>query len=156
MKPFAPSCLAARTPSHQRGATMVEFGLIAGVFFTLLIGIAEFSRVLFYWNTAAEATRLGARMAVVCDAGDAVIKTRMRQMLPLLQNSNISLAYEPVGCDSDAATARASCQSVSVNVTGVTVNTVIPLVPLSLGMPPFTTTMTRESLRTATGGTVCS
>ncbi|SCB13224.1 TadE/TadG family type IV pilus assembly protein [Cupriavidus alkaliphilus] len=146
----------ARTRSCQRGAAIVEFGLIAGVFFTLLVGIAEFSRVLFYWNTAAEATRLGARMAVVCDAGDAVIKTRMRDMLPLLQNSNISLAYEPAGCAADAATARASCQSVTVSVTGVTVNTVIPLVPVSLGMPPFTTTMTRESLRTSTGGTVCS
>ncbi|WP_265919219.1 TadE/TadG family type IV pilus assembly protein [Cupriavidus nantongensis] len=156
MKPRAPSRLAAQTRSRQRGATIVEFGLIAGVFFTLLLGIAEFSRVLFYWNTAAEVTRLGARMAVVCDAGDTVIKTRMRDLLPLLNNSNISLAYAPAGCDLDAATARASCQSVTVSVTGVTVNTVIPMVPLSLGMPPFTTTMTRESLRTSTGGTVCS
>lgn len=156
MKPLPPSRLAAQTRSRQRGATIVEFGLIAGVFFTLLLGIAEFSRVLFYWNTAAEVTRLGARMAVVCDAGDAVIKTRMRDLLPLLNNSNISLAYAPTGCDSDAATARASCQSVTVSVTGVTVSTVIPMVPLSLGMPPFTTTMTRESLRTSTGGTVCS
>ncbi|MDQ0141784.1 TadE/TadG family type IV pilus assembly protein [Cupriavidus necator] len=155
MKSRALSCRPTGTGSRQHGATIVEFGLIAAVFFTLLLGIAEFSRVLFYWNTAAEVTRLGARMAVVCDAGDAVIKTRMRNLLPLLQNSNISLVYSPAGCDSDAATARATCQSVTVSVTGVTVNTVIPLVPLSLGMPPFTTTMTRESLRTATGGTVC-
>lgn len=142
--------------ARQRGTAIVEFGLIAGVFFTLLIGIAEFSRVLFYWNTAAEVTRLGARMAVVCDAGDANIKTRMRDMLPLLQNSNISVAYEPAGCDSDPANARASCQSVTVSVANVSVATVIPLVPLTLSMPPFTTTMTRESMQTSTGGTVCS
>lgn len=152
MKPLALSSARAR----QRGTTIVEFGLIAGVFLTLLIGIAEFSRVLFYWNTAAEATRLGARMAVVCDAGAAIVKTRMRSMLPLLQNSNISVAYQPAGCDSDPATARSTCQSVSVSVTGVTVATVIPLVPMSLGMPPFTTTLTRESLSTSTGGSVCS
>ncbi|AGW89106.1 hypothetical protein N234_03615 [Ralstonia pickettii DTP0602] len=152
MRPLA----LPRARTRQRGAAIVEFGLIAAVFFTLLIGIAEFSRVLFYWNTAAEVTRLGARMAVVCDAGDAVIKNRMRDLLPLLQNSNISVAYEPAGCDADAATARSTCQSVTVSVANVTVATVMPLVPLSLGMPPFTTTMTRESLRTSTGGTVCS
>ncbi len=145
-----------RARARQRGTAIVEFGLIAGVFFTLLIGIAEFSRVLFYWNTAAEVTRLGARMAVVCDAGDAIIKTRMRDMLPLLQNSNISVAYEPAGCASDPANARANCQSVTVSVANVSVATVIPMVPLTLSMPPFTTTMTRESMQTSTGGAVCS
>ncbi len=145
-----------RSSRRQRGAAIVEFGLIAGVFFTLLIGIAEFSRVLFYWNTAGEVTRLGARMAVVCDAGDTIIKSRMRSMLPLLQNNNISIAYEPAGCDADIATARATCHSVTVSVANVSVSTVIPLVPITLNMPPFTTTMTRESMQTSTGGTVCS
>lgn len=157
MKPLASPALARlRRRVRQRGSAIVEFGLIAGVFFTLLIGIAEFSRLLFYWNTAAEVTRLGARMAVVCDAGDAVIRNRMRGMLPVLQNSNISVAYEPSGCDSDAATARASCQSVTVSVANVSVSTVIPLVPLRVSMPSFTTSMTRESMQTSTGGAVCS
>ncbi|MNT09314.1 TadE-like protein [compost metagenome] len=152
MKPLA----LPRAGARQRGATIVEFGLIAGVFFTLLIGIAEFSRVLFYWNTAAEVTRLGARMAVVCDSGDAIIKTRMRGLLPVLNTSNISVAYTPSGCDSDPATARSTCQSGTVSVANVSVKTVIPMVPLTLSMPPFTTTMTRESMQTSTGGTVCN
>ncbi|WP_454734923.1 TadE/TadG family type IV pilus assembly protein [Cupriavidus necator] len=152
MKPLA----LTRAGARQRGATIVEFGLIAGVFFTLLIGIAEFSRVLFYWNTASEVTRLGARMAVVCDSGDAIIKTRMRGLLPVLNTSNISVAYAPSGCDSDPATARSTCQSVTVSVANVSVKTVIPMVPLTLSMPPFTTTMTRESMQTSTGGTVCN
>ncbi|MBP0622295.1 TadE/TadG family type IV pilus assembly protein [Cupriavidus consociatus] len=157
MKPLAfPVPVRLRCRSRQRGSTIVEFGLIAGVFFTLLIGIAEFSRLLYYWNTAAEVTRLGARMAVVCDAGDAVVKNRMRELLPMLQNSNISVSYEPAGCDADAATARATCKSVAVSVTNVSVATVIPLVPLTVSMPPFTTSMTRESMQTSTGGTVCS
>ncbi|QYY30851.1 pilus assembly protein [Cupriavidus pinatubonensis] len=147
---FSHSC------QRQRGVAAVEFALIAGVFFTLLLGIVEFSRVLYYWNTASEATRLGARMAVVCDAGDLVIKNRMRDMLPLLQNGNISVAYEPAGCDSDPANARSTCQSVMVSVANVSVATVIPLVPLTLNMPPFATTMTRESMQTSTGGSVCS
>lgn len=140
----------------QRGVAAVEFALIAGLFFTLLIGIIEFSRVLFYWNTAAEVTRLAARSAVVCDSNASIIKTKMENMLPLLQNSNISVAYSPTGCDSDPATARASCQSVTVSVTNVTIATVIPVMRLRIGMPAFATTMTRESMQTSTGGSVCS
>jgi hypothetical protein len=35
------------------------------------------------------------------------------------------------------------------------VQTMIPFVPLTLTMPPLTTTLPRESLATSTGGTVC-
>lgn len=146
---------ACRT-RRQRGVAAVEFGLIASVFFTLLLGIMEFGRVLFYWNTAAEVTRWGARMAVVCDAREAIIKNRMSEMLPVLKSASISMAYEPSGCDVDADTARATCRSVSVSVANVSIATVIPLVPLTISMPPFTTTMSRESMRTATGGSVCN
>lgn len=153
-----PACSLARPlpRARQRGMTAVEFGLVAIAFFSLLIGIVEFSRVLFYWNSATEATRLGARMAVVCDSGDAYIKTRMRAMLPLLQNSNISVDYAPTGCDADPATARATCQTATVSIANVSVSTVIPLARLTIPMPPFTTTMTRESMQTSTGGSVCS
>lgn len=139
----------------QRGAAMVEFAVVAAVFCTLLIGICEFGRVLFYWNTASEATRLGARTAAVCDADASVIKTKMTALLPLLATSNVSLSYLPAGCDADTATARSSCTFVTVSVTGVTVQTMIPFVPLTLTMPPLATTMLRESLATSTGGPVC-
>ena len=55
----------------QRGSTIVEFALIASILIMLLIGIFEFGRVMFYWNTASEAIRLGARTAVVCDVNAA-------------------------------------------------------------------------------------
>lgn len=152
MKPRLPLPL----PALQRGATAVEFALIAGIFFPLLLGIVEFSRVLFYWNTAAEATRLGARMAVVCDADDAIIKTKMRALMPLLTSSNIQLAYQPAGCDADVATARSTCQTATVSISNVSVRTFIPLIPVTLSMPPFATTLSRESMNTPSGGPVCS
>ncbi|RKP43812.1 TadE/TadG family type IV pilus assembly protein [Trinickia fusca] len=139
----------------QRGAAMVEFAVVAAVFCTLLIGICEFGRVLFYWNTASEATRLGARTASVCDADASFIKTKMTALLPLLATSNVSLSYLPSGCDSDPSTARSTCTFVTVSITGVTVQTMIPFVPLTLTMPPLATTLPRESLTTSTGGTVC-
>ncbi|CAE6847623.1 hypothetical protein R75465_07010 [Paraburkholderia aspalathi] len=139
----------------QRGAAVVEFALVAGILCTLLIGICEMGRVLFYWNTASEAVRLGARTAAVCDANAAVIKSRITGLLPLLAASNVSVTYTPSGCDSDATTARNTCALVTVSVTNVSVKTMIPFVPLTLTMPPLTTTLPRESLATSTGGTVC-
>ncbi|GLU30955.1 TadE/TadG family type IV pilus assembly protein [Trinickia caryophylli] len=149
----------ARRPRHSlrnvRGAAIVEFAIVAAVFCILLVGVFEFARVLYYWNTASEAVRLGARTAVVCDADAAFVKTKMADLLPLLQSSNVNLSYAPSGCDSDPDTARDSCTFVTVSVTGVSVQTMIPFVPLTLTMPPLATTLPRESLRTSTGGTVC-
>lgn len=51
--------------SEQRGAAAVEFALIAMVFFTLLLGIVEFGRFLYLFNTVQEVTRNAARMQVV-------------------------------------------------------------------------------------------
>ena len=79
----------SRLPPHanrfrQRGVAAVEFALVASLLFTLLFGVMEMGRVLFYWNTATEATRLGARLAVVCGKDAAVIKSRMGAMLGIL------------------------------------------------------------------------
>ncbi|MGU7772868.1 TadE/TadG family type IV pilus assembly protein [Burkholderia sp. MR1-5-21] len=150
-----PRALSQPRRRRQRGATAVEFALIAGVFCTLLIGICEFGRVLFYWNTASEAMRLGARTATVCDADATVIKQRITSLLPILSNANVTLTYLPSGCDADAATARSTCTFVTVQVSNVTVSTLIPFVSVSVTMPPFTTTLPRESMATSTGGSVC-
>ena len=56
-----------RDMSRQSGATTVEFALVLIIFLTFLLAITDFSRMLFTWNAANEATRAGARYAVVCD-----------------------------------------------------------------------------------------
>ena len=140
----------------ERGAALVEFAIVCALFCMLLIGICEFARVLFYWNTASEAVRLGARTAIVCDADAAIVKTRITGLMPLLSSSKVNLSYSPSGCDSDPNTARNSCTFVTVSVTNVSVSTLIPFVPITVTMPPLTTTLPRESLATSTGGTVCN
>lgn len=135
---FAPS-----DRRRQRGVAAVEFALIASLLFTLLFGIMEMNRVLFYWNTATEVTRLGARLAVVCEKDATIIKTRMSNILGILAPDNIDIAYTPVGCDIN------SCRSVTVSITGVNVSTFIPFVPLNLRMPSFSTTLPRESMDSA-------
>ena len=139
--------------SSQRGAAAVEFALVAIVFFMLLIGIVEMGRVLFTWNAAAEATRYGARVAVVCPKDDPAILARMQKIMPTLTAANVAVSYLPSGCT------VASCQQVSVSVQNVPVTTLIPVSGTVLAIPPFTTTLPRESMLDAIDGhanPVCS
>jgi Flp pilus assembly protein TadG len=131
---------------HQRGVAAVEFALVAIVFFMLLIGIVEMGRVLFTWNATAEATRYGARVAVVCSLNDAAILTRMQRIMPALTATNVSVSYSPSGCS------VGTCQQVSVKVQNVPVTTLIPVAATTLMVPPFTTTLPRESMLNSIDG----
>ncbi len=138
----------------QCGAAAIEFALVCSLLFTLLFGLMEMARMLFYWNSAVEATRYGARMAIVCDLNDVDIKTKMRTKLAILPTSKIKIDYEPAGCTVD------TCQAVTVSIlSGVAVTTFIPYVPLALTLPPFSTTLPRESMLSIVKGIanpVCS
>ena len=133
----------------ERGAAAVEFALVAtvGGLLLVLFGTLELGRYMFTLNTATEATRLGARIAVVCNADDVQIKTRMAAMLPLLKPETIAVTYQPAGCAGSAEDARNTCASVTVAIQpGVRFNSVIPLVPINLDLPAFATTLPREAM----------
>jgi Flp pilus assembly protein TadG len=136
---------------YQRGAALVEFALVTSAgFIVVLFAVFELGRLLFIFNTANEATRLGARLAVVCDAHATLITQRMSQLLPQLNASTVNLQYDPPSCAADSATARATCRSVTVSVKpGTMVSTYIPLLNFSVEIPPFTTTLTREAMDSA-------
>ena len=132
---------------YQRGAALVEFALVTSAgFIVVLFAVFELGRLLFIFNTANEATRLGARLAVVCDAHATLITQRMSQLLPQLNASTVNLQYDPPSCAADSATARATCRSVKP---GTMVSTYIPLLNFSVEIPPFTTTLTREAMDSA-------
>lgn len=135
--------------ASQAGAAAVEFAIIAALLFTLLLGMMEMARLLWTWNAAGEATRRGARMAVVCDLNESAITTRMQQMLPALEPGHITLTYLPSGCTD------ANCQTVRVTLAGYTHQPIIPFVPLSIPIPAFQTSLPREFMQSA-GNPVCS
>ena len=56
-------------PAPERGATLVEFALIAPVLFLILFGIIEFGVVLNDFNSLRQGTRDAARQGVVGDVG---------------------------------------------------------------------------------------
>ncbi len=145
MKLISQSNLNSNLPTcfNQQGVVAVEFALIAIILFSFLFGAMEMSRVLFYWNTATEATRLGARLAVVCDQDASAIKTKMQAMLGVLEADQINVTYSPDGCDSN------SCRSVTVSINGFNFTALIPVLPLNIPMPSFSTTLPRESMDSA-------
>ncbi|MDE2254277.1 MAG: pilus assembly protein [Betaproteobacteria bacterium] len=141
----APSTRAHPTLSaRQRGSAIVEFALVAVVFFTVLLAIIDFGRILFQWNAAAEATRLGARMAVVCDVGDPSVLSNMRKVLlnQNLTSAQLSVAYNPSGCTSS------TCTSVTVSISGYQIPFISPFMGFLMpSVPAFSTTLPRESMQ---------
>lgn len=130
---------------RQRGAVAVEFALVAVMFVTLLVGIVGFGHWAYTMEMAADATRAGARIAVVCDVNDTKVRQAVQARVPQLSLSDaqVSVEYFPAGCS------KSNCQGVQVSLIGVSYNAWIPLLPSTLPMPPLTTSLPRESLESA-------
>ena len=134
--------------ARHLGATMVEFAIVAVLFFSLLLGIMDFGRMLFTWNAAGEATRWGARIAVVCDKlTPDQVRVRMRRILPELTNANIVINYyNPAGIVDNFCTMD-TCKAVEVSLSGFTFDPISPFMPFGLTtVPDFRTYLLRESM----------
>jgi hypothetical protein len=145
---MAQRCNFSATSARQSGTTMVEFAIVAVLFFALLLGIMDFGRLLFTWNAAAEATRWGARIAVVCDKFTPdQVRTRMRRILPQLTNGNIVINYyDPAGTVDNSCT-KDTCKAVEVSLSGFTFDPISPFMPFGLiTVPDFRTYLLRESM----------
>lgn len=148
--------------SSQSGATAVEFALVLLIFLTFLLGITDFSRMLYTWNAATEATRAGARYAAVCDDKNnkAAVLSRMQALLP--QISDINLVWED---DKGNSCTPATCVGVTVTIVGLNYQWISPIagtaVALSpIPMPTFSTYLTREIMgqdpNSYAGANICS
>ncbi|MCC6071734.1 TadE family protein [Massilia sp. GCM10020059] len=130
--------------ADQAGATTVELALVLVVFFMFLLGVTDFSRMLFTWNAATEATRLGARLAVVCadPANEAQVLQKMRMMVPEI--AAVDLEWAPGGCDA------ASCEGVTVTITALDYRWISPIAGAVMpvrSLPTFSTYLPREMMR---------
>lgn len=63
-----------RLARNERGASMVEFSIIAFLFFTLVGGLIDFSYAFYQWNSATKALQQGARLAATSDPVDSSLK----------------------------------------------------------------------------------
>jgi Flp pilus assembly protein TadG len=141
--------VTTRHAGRQRGAAIVEFAIVCVVFLTLLLSIMDFGRILFTWSAAAEATRWGARVAVVCDKlTPDQVRDKMRKILADLTNANIQINYyNPEGTVNNTCDAS-TCKGVEVKITAYSVQPISPL--MGIVMPPvpaFATYLPRESMQ---------
>lgn len=145
---------------HQKGTTAVEFAIVVALFLTVLLGILDFGRILFTWNAVGEATRWGARQAVVCGQGSTSVLSKMQTILPTLTSANVSVQwYDTSGAVSTSCDAT-SCGGVAVSVTGMTVAPYSPATWIGfsqLAVPGFSTYLPREVMgHDPNSSSVCS
>jgi Flp pilus assembly protein TadG len=58
--------IASRRSSRRpRGQSLVEFALVLPIFLLVMMGIIDFGRAIFSYNSLSNATRDGARVAIV-------------------------------------------------------------------------------------------
>jgi Flp pilus assembly pilin Flp len=57
----------------ESGATLIEFTLIAVLFFLITFSVIEIGLAAWWWTSAEKATQLGARMAVVSNTEGGVL-----------------------------------------------------------------------------------
>ena len=144
---------------QESGNTIIEFAIVATVFFMMLVGIVAAGNLYYTHNALVEATRRGARYAVlqckpdlsgctnsstttdrvkdiVVYATDAPA-TGARSVISGLQTSNVTVTYS-----SDFGLAKGT---VTVTIENYTFPFVLPHETTSITMPPYSTTLTGES-----------
>jgi Flp pilus assembly protein TadG len=131
--------------NDQRGATLVEFAIGVTVFLTVMFAVLEFGRALWVHNALTDATRRGARYAVIHTAADAASVKNVvvygdpaggtKPLVINLTTSNVTVAYSNFGLEGGTA---------SVSITDYQFQFVLPLVGTTIQMPNYTTTLTGE------------
>ena len=132
----------------ERGGTLIEFTVTAGIFFMMLIAITAAGHLFWTHNALVEATRRGARYAVThaTVVNDANVRNVVLYGTPAPGTTPLVDNLTP-----DKVTVQPSADfgvgqgSVSVSITGFEYNFVIPGIDEQIPMPPYSTTLTGES-----------
>ncbi|MCK0153399.1 pilus assembly protein [Alcanivorax sp. S6407] len=155
----------------QGGAVMVEMALTLPVFLLLVFAIIELALVIFDFTRAVDATRAGARYAIVndpvtdistldcssvtevtatCDsAGCTDLMGKMTALYRKLEEENVAVRY---GCSSTGFSGNPNpVREVSVSITGQEYELILPALigfESTITLPPFTSTRVSEDMYT--------
>src|SRR4051812_45767592 len=120
--------------NKRRGAAVVEFAVVAPIFFLLIFGIIEFGRVVMVQQIITNASREGARIAIVPGATTSQVTTAVNTYL--------------TSCSIRGATATVSPDPASATYGGtVTVTVSVPFTSVSWAPSPFFLSATTLSAR---------
>ena len=134
----------------ERGSTLVEYAICATVFIMATFAVMEFGRALWAHNALTDAVRRGARYAALHQSNsgeDTNIKNLIvygktsggtKPLLPGLSTANVQITRSSdFSVNSGTAT---------VSITGYKFKFVLPMLPKSITMPNYSTTLTGESV----------
>lgn len=154
----------------ERGTTIAELAVVALLFFTMIFAIIEFGRLLYTHNALTDATRRGARFAVLNKGATEADKQAVRNYVvygpgvtfdplgnpskpPLINGLTaemVEVTYEGIDPDGDPATPGTipfgtNLGSATVSIENYQFNLSIPVVGRVLTLPSYTTTAMAES-----------
>lgn len=80
-----------KSNSHRRGASAVEFALVAPLFLALILGTVEFGRAIMVGQLVTNAAREGARLAIIAGSTNAQVEAavvdNLQRTLGIVDNS---------------------------------------------------------------------
>ena len=156
---------------NERGATIAELAVVALLFFTIIFGIIEFGRLIYTHNALTDATRRGARYAVLHNGLSDADKTKVKNYVcygndkpaldasgnptaPLLVNGltpdKVTVEFDGIDKDGDPATPEktafgSNLGTATVKIENYEFNLSIPVIGRVLTLPTYETTLTAES-----------
>jgi Flp pilus assembly protein TadG len=127
----------------RRGASVVEFAIVAPLFFLLVLGMIEFGRMVMVQQVLTNASREGARRAVLSGISDTDVETTVEDYLA---NASISGATVTVTTQAPTPPDTAEARIVTVTIPFSQVSW-LPT-PIFMGSKTLSasTTMRRETL----------
>ena len=124
----------AQTPTSRRGATVVEFAVVAPVFFLLLFAGIEFGTLSTIRATSHNAAYEGARKLVIPGADVAIGIAEAERIMGIIGVDNLTVTVTP--------------NVITNNTREVTVNISIPYDDNAVFVPMFTGGLTINSSTT--------
>jgi Flp pilus assembly protein TadG len=110
----------------RRGAAAVEFAVVAPIFFLVVLGMLEMGRAIMVQQILTNASREGARLAVLDGSTATTVKTSVQTYLSA---ASITASAATITCSPEPSTAT--------DGTAITVTVSIPFTSVSWLPSPF-------------------
>lgn len=141
---------------RQHGTAMIEFALSFSVFCIVMFGVIEFSRAMFAWNTAAEATRMANRLARMCNNSDpqwTIIRDEVKYYVEASGQLSVgdnpgwlTINYSPKCYDAETGVSGTDPCWVETKLNNLTLQLAIPMMNVSIALPEYRTKGLREAM----------
>ncbi|MDX6693506.1 MAG: hypothetical protein QOF02_1109 [Blastocatellia bacterium] len=137
----------------ERGASLLEFALVATIFFTLIFGVIEFGRLFWTHNALRDAARRGTRYAIVRKDDASSIQAVKNVVVYGDPNANPATA-QPLISGLSTANVVVEYQNfngillssrASVSIVNYKFQFSVPLIGGQLSMPSYRTSLPGES-----------